>query len=387
MGGRTMKAQQEHYALARVRTGEPESGAPLFNQLKGTEIMNLRRAQENDPNTLLGERFLCRGGGALLVGPTGVGKSSLMMQMAISFGLGRECFGINPNGRLRSVIVQAENDEGDMAEMRDGVIEGMELSEEEIAALGGWWEPLTVHHETGLRGKALVANVLMPVADFRAPDLVWIDPALSYLDGEPNSAQDVGEFLRSLITPFAQVQTCGVVLVAHTAKPLRGQQNNWKAGDDAYSTLGSVEWANWARGVITLKNVGSHSVFRLSAPKRGKRLGWKREDGETTTTRMIAHSEKGICWRDVSEDELERMLAENRRKAGANMQHDPEDALSCLSEPLESGEWKKAAMAKTGMSVATFNRIRKNLVDAGKVVKDGKKYRVVSQSKSHETET
>ncbi|MDF1853612.1 MAG: AAA family ATPase [Verrucomicrobiales bacterium] len=349
--------------------------------------MEFRKPGQDDPNTLLGDRFLCRGGGALLVGPTGIGKSSLQMQMAISFALGRECFGIQPREKLRSLIVQAENDDGDMAEMRDGVIEGMDLSDEDLEWLGGWWEPVQAFHETGLRGESLVRDLLMPLCDHHAPDLLWIDPALSYLDGEPNSAKEVGEFLRSQLNPLAITQSCGVILVAHTAKPPRVQQSNWKAGDNAYSTLGSVEWANWARGVITLNNVGSHSVFRLSAPKRGKRLGWEREDGEKTTSRMIAHSEKGICWRDVSEEEWQRMLEENRGKAGAKSQYDPAEILACLSEPLEPRDWQNTAMANTGISRASFQRFRKDFLDAGKVVKEGKKYRVVSQSKSHETET
>ena len=40
----------------------------------------------NDPDELLKHRFLCRGGGLLLVGQTGSGKSSLAMQFMIKLG-------------------------------------------------------------------------------------------------------------------------------------------------------------------------------------------------------------------------------------------------------------------------------------------------------------
>jgi RecA-family ATPase len=50
------------------------------------------------------------------------------MQAAILWGLGRECFGIVPVKPLKSLLIQAENDAGDLAEMRDGVIAGLDLT-------------------------------------------------------------------------------------------------------------------------------------------------------------------------------------------------------------------------------------------------------------------
>ena len=56
----------------------------------------------NDPSELLRNRFLCRGAGLLLVGPTGIGKSSLAMQNMILWALGRPAFGIVPARPLKS---------------------------------------------------------------------------------------------------------------------------------------------------------------------------------------------------------------------------------------------------------------------------------------------
>src|SRR5205823_992336 len=81
----------------------------------------------------------------------------------------------------------------------------------------------------------------------------------------------------------------------------------WQAGDFAYLGSGSIEWANWARCVVALRSVGSHSVFELRASKRGARLRWKEPDGETTAyAKLIAHSKEAgvICWRDADEDDL-----------------------------------------------------------------------------------
>src|SRR5438477_13147065 len=84
-------------------------------------------------DTLLANRFLCRGGGLLFVGPSGIGKSSASVQQDILWALGREAFGIRPARGLRLLTVQAENDGGDLGEMARGVCKGLQLTTEDRA--------------------------------------------------------------------------------------------------------------------------------------------------------------------------------------------------------------------------------------------------------------
>ena len=69
--------------------------------------------EETTAKTLLGIRWLCRGGSILLCGPTGIGKSSFAMQLAIKCALGETFFGIAASGKLKVLVIQAENDDGD----------------------------------------------------------------------------------------------------------------------------------------------------------------------------------------------------------------------------------------------------------------------------------
>src|SRR6266567_8862996 len=78
----------------------------------------IRPKHDQDPDELLKPRFLSRGGGLLLCGPTGVGKSAYGLQCAMNWALARECLGITPARPLKSLLIQAENDDGDLAEMR-----------------------------------------------------------------------------------------------------------------------------------------------------------------------------------------------------------------------------------------------------------------------------
>src|SRR5436189_6459508 len=59
-----------------------ERDAPL---ICARPLAALLRPVVGDRSELIRHRFLCRKGGALLIGPTGVGKSSLLMQIMVSF--------------------------------------------------------------------------------------------------------------------------------------------------------------------------------------------------------------------------------------------------------------------------------------------------------------
>jgi hypothetical protein len=317
---------------------------------------------DNDPDELIKHRFLCRGGGMLLVGPTGVGKSALAMQAKILWALGREAFGFKPTRPLKSLLVQAENDEGDLAEMRDGVMRGLHLTEQERAQVG---EMVLVVREDVRIGFAFVQGTLRPLLEQHRPDVLWIDPALSYLGGEASSQKDVGAFLRNMLNPLLREFACGCVILHHTNKPPAGREKpDWQAGDFAYLGSGSIEWANWARCVVALRSVGSHSVFELRASKRGGRLRWKEQDGATPAyAKLIAHSKEDgvICWREAEEDDIPA-------ETGPKRAFTKEDVMPHV--PVDKPITKDALRSKCNAAGAALNKINgmiAELVDEGQL--------------------
>ncbi len=316
----------------------------------------------NDPDELLKHRFLGRGGGMLMVGPTGIGKSSLGMQLMVLWALGREAFGIKPSKPLKSLLVQAENDDGDLAEMRDGVIRGLGLNADETKRA---LDNVIVVREDSRTSSGFATGVLRPLLETHRPDLLWIDPALAYLGGEASSQKDVGGFLRNLLNPLLREFNCGCVVVHHTNKPSSGREKSeWQGSDFAYLGSGSIEWAGWARGVIALRSVGSHSVFELRAAKRGARLRWKESDGVTASfAKLIAHSrEPGvICWREAQADEIP---ADAKRKNVFTK----EDLLPHV--PTDKAILKEALRSKAngaGIAINKINGLIAELVDDGRL--------------------
>jgi len=334
--------------------------APL-PQAGARKLSELVRPGDNDPNELLCRRYLCRGGGLLLVGPTGIGKSALSMQLMMLWALGREAFGIKPARPLKSLLIQAENDEGDLAEMRDGVRLGLGLTAEEAEQACA---NIIVVREDSRAGEGFFTETVRPMLEEHRPDVLWIDPALAYLGGEANSQKDVGAFLRNQLNPLLHAYGCGCVVVHHTNKPLSGQEkSNWQAGDFAYLGSGSAEWANWARAVLVMRSTGSHSIFELRAGKRGSRLGWREADGETPCyIKLIAHADEPgvICWREAAKEDTPDDSPARPRSEADLMAHVPTDKAITKAELI-----LKASQAGIGENKArTFITV---LVDSGRL--------------------
>ncbi len=292
------------------------------------DLLDIIRPKGPDPDELLKDRFLCKAGGLLMCGQTGAGKSSFNMQALVSWGLGKSCFGIEPARPLTSLLVQAENDSVDIAEFRDGVFGGLQLTEEERTSLRG---RIHVVRENARTAAEFVAHTLRPLVERLRPDLLWIDPALAYLGGESNSQRDVGLFLRNLLNPLLTEFRCAAVVVHHGNKPPSGQQKpQWQAGDYAYLGGGSAEWANWARAVLVIRSIGSEEIFELRAAKRGRRLLWTDKDGNYTSHKFIAWSKdrRTIFWREPEPEEVAEF--ESSAKAGRPRKFEVIDLLHCI---------------------------------------------------------
>jgi len=266
------------------------------------EMMNLDTSQ--DANCILGyhngrtTRYLCKGHSAWLIGPSGVGKSSLLFQMGTCFATGKDFHGIAPAfGRsLRILIVQAENDDGDMAEMAKGIHEGLAMAmEDELLELAR--RNIKVVSVTGKIGLQFCAWLRQEIEAFRA-DIVLVDPLLSFAGIDVSRQDQVSQFCRVWLGPV--LQETGVVMIAahHTGKPPRQDGKKPQAQsltDLAYAGIGSSELVNWARAVMLLQTAGEN-LYRLVLAKRGPRAWAVHPNGDKTTSIWMRHADGRIFW-------------------------------------------------------------------------------------------
>jgi len=217
---------------------------------------------------LLGNRYLCRDGSLLFVGPSGVGKSSAGVQMDVSWALGIEAFGIAPVKPMRILTIQAENDDGDLSEMVKGVIGGMRLTAEDRQMIGERTRYISDCWNTGDR---FIAKLDARLAAFK-PDIIQIDPLNGFLGADPKDVERLMKFCREGLNPLLKKHHCGLVVAHHTPKLNFRDSSKWRVFEWMYAGGGTADLTNWARAYLVIDPVTDYpDTFRFNRRQaRGK---------------------------------------------------------------------------------------------------------------------
>jgi hypothetical protein len=280
--------------LSRVQSRVSAIARPVTATRKGTPLTQFTVPPDSDSSVLLGRRFLNRGDGAVLVSTSGMGKSSMVAQMAALWALGRDAFGIPCNGPLRSLIVQAEDSDGDVGEVWASIAHMLKLTPAEVAQVT---RNVRVVCERVLRGDAFLNSLRRQVEEFK-PDLVIPNPLQAFMDGDVTDSQDLGRFLRGGLNSLNEPPTFAYIVVHHTTKPATGKDRAERLWHEVmYDMAGGAEIINWARAIMSLRAGKNEGEFNLVLAKRGRRAGVMRkvEQGagfilEPMTTIPLKHS-------------------------------------------------------------------------------------------------
>lgn len=308
-----------------------------FEQLYSYEV-------KNDDTSLLGDRWVCHGGQLLLVGQSGIGKSSLTVQAALMWAMGLPFMGIKPARPLRSLFIQAENDEGDMAEIVQGVMAfalATAIKEKftKDQAVQMMVENITFVRVTSQTGEEFI-RVLRRLLDEHGPkDLVFGDPLLSYIGDDISQQKVASRFLRELCNPLAFERKFAWVWSHHTGKPSSDSKSrkHWNENDYAYIGLGSSELTNWARAIAVLQTTKHEGIFKLLLAKRGRRAGVVDVNSQPSSTIVIKHADSGIYWEpcELPEDDEDDSGKQGRPKAITKLQ---EAEIICFAEMWPAGK-------------------------------------------------
>lgn len=292
-----------------------------------------------DPSkTLLGNRYLCKEGGMLFVGPSGVGKSSASVQQDLLWALGRPAFGICPARPLRVVCIQAENDDGDLIEIVNGVVSGLALSAEELKTASA----NTVYiSEKALVGDAFIRHVRKVLRQFR-PDILRIDPLQAFLGADPKDSEAVSRFCRNGLNPLLAEYQAGCILNHHTPKTNFRDSKNWDLVSWMYAGAGTAELTNWARAVLVVDMLKAEDrTFAFIAAKRGPRIGWVSGDGSKASVKFFRHAraDTAIFWEETE-------IAPKSNKASPPRTKKDLLAIVPMDQPIE--QRSLLSKAKTG---------------------------------------
>jgi RecA-family ATPase len=261
----------------------------------GTEVFDLEAMDAfdstADPTVLVGRerRWLCKGYAIQIVGFAGTGKSTLCMQMCTHWALGINLFGLQPVRPLKMLLINSENDFGDMAEMWSGSTRDFTMGEK--ARLK---EQLFIVRNTKARGAAFIEALEGYIKRFN-PDVVVIDPLLAFVDFEIADQAQTTAFLRGLILPLLQRTGVALVYYHHTNKPTAGLDlDSMMPQQLAYLGSGAAEWCNFARdsGFLfrTKGEDGEEATFRFGFSKRQTRSGLRNSEGRFVPYVKLSHS-------------------------------------------------------------------------------------------------
>lgn len=321
--------------------------------LTGCSPIEFAERELSAEQTLLGDRFLCRGGGLFIVAPSGHGKSVLAIQSTILWSCGKTAFGIRPAQPLQILVIQAEDDDGDVKEMCASSINGLGLTEGEKELVK---KNAHIEFVNDLTSAGFI-EALKGFLEQRPVDLVMINPYTAYLGADIKDDAANSRFLRNQLNPLLKAHGVGVLIIHHTPKTNHNPTENFSISDWSYRGAGAAVLTNWARAYIVIDPCkDALGVYRFIAAKRGKRTGWP------TTERYFAHStEPGqLLWREANRDQIALAKEESKK--------DESDLLTLIPQmdPISQESLIKKAK-QIGIGRDKTIRFTKILLDQGEI--------------------
>lgn len=271
---------------------------------------DLQTFKPNPMDHIAGNGCLRLGAGTLLTGGTGLGKSVLAEQIAVSVAAGVPFFGIQIRRACPTLYISAEND---IETLQRDIISIQKHHPEKACPLL-LQANLCFHHVYGLAGESFAAWFESHVIAFK-PKLAIIDPYQSFLGGtaDINNTSTFFEFIRPVDTIIKR-HGCALLLVAHTTKPR--DRESWTARESVYMAAGSSAISNWCRASCELTECPEYDGrFRLRFGKNAERHGMVDESGRVIRDLFMEHSGnvKEPFWK-LSDSQTEPSKSEYRDK-------------------------------------------------------------------------
>jgi hypothetical protein len=260
------------------KTDEPEFDDlyPLY------KFSALKDFTLNPKTYIAGKGFLKEGGGCLLIGSTGMGKSVLAEQIGISVAAGKNILGKITVPRPRKVLyVQSENAIDILHKDIPSIVKHIKANEKLVE------KNFDVRYMFGLTNEEFGAYIEEDVKRFK-PKLLIVDYYESFVDGDIN----LSATFRRWVNPISEVIKdceCALLLVSHTFKPRDTSDWDWRYG--IYRASGSAAIANWARTSCELTpDKDNPRRFRLSFSKNSSWTGMRNGQGGILKELWVEHS-------------------------------------------------------------------------------------------------
>lgn len=204
-----------------------------------------RRADREDGNAtveLLIDGLIPRGGTTLLVGPPSVGKSTLTTEIAVavaSGSLGVVGLSIDLWRPTPTAVILSGEDSNALLNDRLRLLDPDDQAKRLAVLTANWKLP-----------RAIESSMRLDT------DLLVVDPARSFLQGDEDSSQNVNDLFKQLDT-FAQKANAAIILVHHLLR----REEPKSAAEILRAIRGSQAWVDRPRVVLGLYRSAGQSIL------------------------------------------------------------------------------------------------------------------------------
>jgi hypothetical protein len=242
------------------------------DRCKGNSPVDYLKAKICSEDILLGDGFLERASAVLLAGPSGIGKSSIAMQVGCCWSCGETAFDFKPPRTLRIVMMQHEDSRNDLVRQSES-LRFLGLNEQLIHR-NFWIE--TVRGKIGPEA----ISVMRDLVKWHRADILMLNPLSAYHNGDISQNKDNIKFLYGELGALLDELRIGLFAFHHKGKPAKGQHGKKNQHEEdvyyqvMYDILGGSTLTNFFRGIITVSPIANSEVFKFTVAKRFEESGW-----------------------------------------------------------------------------------------------------------------
>lgn len=334
-------------------------------------ISELRAMQFDDSDCYLGDRMLAAGQPTSFLGPGGIGKSRMVLQLAACCVLGRPFLDLETRAAGKKwLILQTENSNRRIRSDIEKLIRGLELSDADVKALNRALMFHTIERENDAfldLGKAKILEDVEAAIFDCSPDFVVLDPLNTFTSGDLNSDRDCRAVLMAISQAVKKGNPNRVPFVVHhslTGKAGASKAVGWDRG--SYGRNSKVLHA-WVRSQWNLAPADPDNESKLIL------ACGKNNNGKPFGEIGVVYDEGFGIYRVDSQFDAETYREAigadgKRKKAGLGRQYSADDILECLgSDWMRVSALQRRVYEETGMSKARFYVIWPEIKDTLRV--------------------
>jgi len=349
------------------------AGPSSTSRLSTRTVEELLSMEFSDNDCIWGDRVIQDGAPVSFLGPGGVGKSRLVMQLALCAITGKDFLQMTTRAAgKRWLFIQTENSNRRLQKDLMAMIKALKLTASEIEMVN---RCLMIHTLEDDRDRFMFLDnpedkteIKKLIGDLN-PKFVVFDPLNTFTAGDPNSDQD----MRALCTHIAEVVLKGaptrVPIILHHS--ITGKEGAKKAlGWDAASFgRGSKALYAFCRSQINIapRNPDDDSELLVACGKNN--------DGKKFPAMAVTLGQDGTyCVEDDFDQEaFEESLSERKRPRANSGQFkrqvSEQDILTLMGVgcPWRAADLQRQANEELGASKATFYRLWTSIKDQRKV--------------------